>query len=142
MTQLAGCPLCDEAGGRLVLQKPKWRLIHAQERGFPAFYRVVWQEHVREFSQLAAADRHELADVLATVEAAMLRHLSPTKMNVASLGNAVPHLHWHLVARFEWDSHFPAPVWAGAQREAPAQRLEALARALPALENELLSRLG
>ncbi len=38
----------------------------------------------------------------------------------------MPHLHWHVIARFDWDSHFPAPVWAGAAREvapAPVTRL-------------------
>ena len=138
----AGCPLCDAAGGRVVLQTPRWRLVHAEEAGFPAFYRVVWADHVREFSQLPSAQRVECMEVVATVEAAMLRHLQPLKVNVASLGNAVPHLHWHVIARFDWDSHFPAPVWAAAQREADAQRLRALADRLPAFERELLSALA
>lgn len=135
----AGCPLCDAAGGRVVLQTPRWRLVHAEEAGFPAFYRVVWEDHVREFSQLPSAQRVECMEVVATVEAAMLRHLQPLKVNVASLGNAVPHLHWHVIARFDWDSHFPAPVWAAAQREADAQRVRALADRLPAFEREVLS---
>ena len=44
--------------------------------------------------------------------------VAPTKINLASLGNLVPHLHWHIVARFDWDSHFPQPVWGAAQRVA------------------------
>lgn len=138
----AGCPLCDAAGGRVVLQTPRWRLVHAEEAGFPAFYRVVWEDHVREFSQLPSAQRVECMEVVATVEAAMLRHLQPLKVNVASLGNAVPHLHWHVIARFDWDSHFPAPVWAAAQREADAQRVRALADRLPSFEREVLSALA
>lgn len=138
----AGCPLCDAAGGRVLLQSERWRLVHAEEAGFPAFYRVVWEDHVREFSQLPSAQRVECMEVVATVEAAMLRHLQPLKVNVASLGNAVPHLHWHVIARFDWDSHFPAPVWAAAQRGAEAQRVLALADRLPAFERELLSALA
>lgn len=129
-----GCPLCEAAGGSVVLETPRWRLIHADEPGFPAFYRLVWTSHVREFSQLEAADRHACADALAVIEQAMLRHLAPAKVNLASLGNAVPHLHWHLVARFDWDSHFPASVWAAPQRTAPAQRLAEVAARLPAFE--------
>ncbi|MDB5957426.1 HIT family protein [Ramlibacter sp.] len=129
-----GCPLCEKAGGRVVLQTPKWRLIHAQEAGFPAFYRLVWQEHVREFSQLARADRIVVVDVLAAVEQAMLQSLHPAKVNLASLGNAVPHLHWHVIARFDWDSHFPGAVWAALQREADAARVQQVAAALPGLE--------
>ena len=138
---IAGCPLCEAAGGRVVVQAPSWRLVHAQEEGFPAFYRVVWQDHVREFSQLPRGDRILLGDVLATVEGAMLAHLRPTKVNIASLGNAVPHLHWHVIARFEWDSHFPGAVWAGAQRAQDTGRIQQVASALPALEEQMRSAL-
>jgi diadenosine tetraphosphate (Ap4A) HIT family hydrolase len=139
---VAGCPLCDAAGGRVVVQAPRWRLVHAEEAGFPAFYRVVWQEHVREFSQLARADRQACMDAVVTVEEVLIRHLQPTKVNVAALGNAVPHLHWHVVARFDWDSHFPGAVWAAPQLPADIVRLEAIAGQLPALEGELRSLLG
>ena len=139
MSRVAGCQLCDDAGGRVVFQAPKWRLIHAPEAGVPAFYRVVWQDHVREFSQLARADRIACIDAVAAVEEAMLRQLQPLKVNVASLGNAVPHLHWHVIARFDWDSHFPSPVWAPPQRQADAARVDDIARRLPALEQELLA---
>jgi len=142
VSKVAGCPLCDAAGGRVVFQAPRWRLVHAQEAGFPAFYRLVWQDHVREFSQLAPADRHACLDALVAVEEAMLRQLQPAKVNLASLGNAVPHLHWHLVARFDWDSHFPGAVWAQPQREADAARLQQLAERLPALERELVAALA
>ena len=138
----AGCPLCDAPGGRVVVQAPRWRLIHAQEEGFPAFYRVVWEDHVAEFSQLSRAERHECMDVVATVEEALLRHLRPVKANVAALGNVVPHLHWHVIARFDWDSRFPAPVWAPAQREPDAARLAEVAAMLPAVEKDLLARLA
>lgn len=134
---MSACPLCEGAGGRVVARSAKWRLVHAEEAGFPAFYRVVWQEHVREFSQLPPADRHACIDVVAAVEEALLRHLQPLKVNVASLGNAVPHLHWHVIARFDWDSHFPTPVWGPPQRAADPASLAALAARLPALEQDL-----
>ena len=137
----AGCPLCEAPGGRIVVQAPRWRLVHAQEPGFPAFYRVVWEQHVREFSQLVPADRQSCMDVVVAVEEALLRHLQPAKVNVASLGNAVAHLHWHVIARFDWDSHFPGAVWAAAQRPVEPHRIEALEARLPALEQDLVSRL-
>jgi diadenosine tetraphosphate (Ap4A) HIT family hydrolase len=141
-TRVAGCVLCEGAGGRVVVQAPRWRLVHAQEPGFPAFYRVVWQDHVREFSQLAAADRADCLDVVVAIEQALLRHLQPAKVNLASLGNAVPHLHWHVIARFEWDSHFPGAVWAQPQRTADAARLREVEGRLPALEAELAALLA
>lgn len=141
-TRQPGCALCDAPGGRLLVQAPRWRLIHAQEAGFPAFYRVVWEEHVAEFSQLTRAQRHECMEVVATVEETLLRHLRPAKVNIAALGNVVPHLHWHVIARFDWDSRFPAPVWSAAQREPDAARLEAVSLALPALEQDLVAGLS
>ncbi len=138
----AGCALCDAAGGRVVVQSPRWRVIHAEEAGFPAFYRVVWQDHVREYSQLPTAERHECIDVVTTVEQCLLRHLAPAKVNLATLGNMVPHLHWHVIARFEWDSHFPGPVWATAQRTVDKAQLASLAAMLPTLEQELVSLLS
>lgn len=138
----AGCPLCEEAGGRVVVQAAAWRLVHAQEAGFPAFYRLVWQDHVREFSQLRPAERAECLDVLVAVEEAMLRHLQPAKVNLASLGNVVPHLHWHVIARFDWDSHFPGAVWAQPQRAADEGRLGELSGRLAAVEEDLAARLS
>ncbi|MES2936237.1 MAG: HIT family protein [Pseudomonadota bacterium] len=135
-----GCPLCDADGGALVLRTPRWRLIRADEEGFPAFYRVVWNAHVAEFSQLAAAERAECMDAVAGVEGALLRHLKPAKVNLAALGNMVPHLHWHVIARFDWDSRYPSPVWAPAARPADAARAAGVAALLPALEAELATR--
>ncbi|MEI4902545.1 HIT domain-containing protein, partial [Klebsiella pneumoniae] len=42
---------------------------------------------------------------------------SPDKVNLASLGNVVPHLHWHVIARFRDDAHFPDPIWSVPRRE-------------------------
>ena len=66
---------------------------------------------------------------------------APTKVNIAALGNMVPHLHWHVIARFDWDSHFPAPVWAAAQRLSPAAQEGAVRDRLPALEADLRTHL-
>lgn len=133
-----GCPLCDGAGGVLVARTDRLRVIRAEEDPrFPAFYRVVWNEHVPEFSQLSPADRQHCMDAVVLVEEALRQHLQPHKINLAALGNAVPHLHWHVIARHPWDSHFPAPVWAAPQREAPQDALRQLAARLPALERHL-----
>ena len=133
-----GCPLCEGPGGRLVWAAAPWRLVHAAEPGFPAFYRLVRDDHVREFSQLPVPDRVRCMEILAEVEQVLLARLAPTKVNLASLGNAVPHLHWHVIARFDWDSHFPGPVWASALRQVPPERLAALEEQLPALEQALV----
>ena len=135
------CPLCEEPGGRVVVQAQRWRIVHAEETGFPAFYRLVWQQHVREFSQLPAAERAECMETLVAMEQAMLRHVRPDKVNLAALGNAVPHLHWHVIGRFAWDSHFPGAVWAPAQRSPDAASLQMVEGRLAAFEQELLALL-
>ena len=126
---------------------PTWRgqhlrVIRAQEAGFPAFYRVVWNAHRAEFSDLSAAERVHCMEAVALVEQGLREHLAPTKVNIAALGNIVPHLHWHVIARFGWDSHFPSPVWAPAQRPSPAAQEDAVRALLPALEAALQARLA
>jgi diadenosine tetraphosphate (Ap4A) HIT family hydrolase len=123
---VATCPLCTDLGGALVFQGEKFRVIRAREAGFPGFYRVVWTAHVCEFSDLDAADRSLCMVAVTVVEQALLKHLQPTKINLAALGNAVPHLHWHVIARFGWDTHFPAPVWCQAQRPLDMPALTAI----------------
>lgn len=135
------CPLCDTLGGRLVYQGAAFRVIHADEPGFPAFYRVVWQSHRGEFSDLTDAERQLCMAAVSGVERALRDTLAPSKINLAALGNMVPHLHWHVIARFEQDSHFPSPVWAAAQRECSAELLARVAAALPVAEAAMIAAL-
>ena len=120
---------------------PRWRVIRAEDPAFPAFYRVVWAEHVAEFGSLSAADRAECMEVVCAVERTLLRCLRPTKVNLAALGNVVPHLHWHVIARFDADSHFPQPIWAAAQRHVEAPE-SLLAVSLAELDREVISDLS
>jgi len=142
MTVQQGCALCEGPGGRVVFEGAKLRVIHAQEAGFPAFYRVVWRDHAPEFSDLDAADRVLCMEAVAVVEQCLRERLKPAKVNLAALGNMVPHLHWHVIARFEWDSHFPSPVWAAAQRAVPTDRVADVQALLPALEAGMVHRLA
>ena len=135
------CPLCAEDGGELIWRGDKLRVIRANEAGFPAFYRGVWNAHVAEFSDLSAADRAHCMDVVAQVEQSLRQHVQPTKINLAALGNMVPHLHWHVIARFDWDSHFPAPVWAAALRTSPPENEAAVRARLPMVDATLRAQL-
>ncbi|RYF06904.1 MAG: HIT family protein [Comamonadaceae bacterium] len=139
------CPLCDTDGGALIWRGARLRVIRATEAGFPAFYRVVWGAHVPELSDLSGADRAHCMAAVCEVEQVLREHLQPDKINLAALGNMVPHLHWHVIARFAWDSHFPAPVWAAGQRPRAAAQEADIAARLPAAEatlRERLARLG
>jgi len=123
------CPLCTEDGGRVLLRHSQFRIIRAtgpDADDFPGFYRVVWTAHVAEWSDLPEAEQAVCMRAVTAVERSVRQHLQPTKVNLAALGNVVPHLHWHVVARFDWDSRFPAPLWAPAARAPDAPRLTAL----------------
>ncbi|GKS88158.1 HIT family protein [Acidovorax sp. SUPP2539] len=136
------CPLCDGDGGAMVWRGPKLRVIRAQEAGFPAFYRVVWNAHAAEFTDLDAGDRLHCMEAVAAVETALRAHVQPDKINLAALGNMVPHLHWHVIARFAWDSHFPGAVWATPQRDRAPEREAEVAARLAAAEAAMAARLA
>ena len=143
MSHQDNCPLCATDGGALIWSGEKLRVIRAAEAGFPGFYRVVWNDHVAEFSDLSAPDRNLCMDAVAVVEQVLREQLSPTKINLAALGNMVAHLHWHVIARYDWDSHFPGSVWAQAQRPRDEAREAVLAQKLPqvdAARQEALTR--
>lgn len=138
----ATCSLCATIGGDLVFQGKKFRVIRAQEVDFPAFYRVVWTAHVAEFSDLSVPDRTLCMAAVCEVEQALRAHLQPTKINLAALGNVVAHLHWHVIARFDWDTHFPAPVWAEALRHFDESRAQSVRAKRALLEQDLAGRLA
>lgn len=135
-----GCELCEQDGGVLLHRTPAWRVIRAVDADHPAFYRVIWNDHVSEWTELAPPDRVEMMRVVEAIEAVLREHLQPHKINLASLGNMVPHLHWHVIARFEWDARWPAPIWAAKVREV-ADAEQRLAITLSALDDAVLKAL-
>lgn len=139
---VAGCPLCEGPGGELVWQGAAWRVVRVTDTpGFPGFYRLIWQAHRPELTDLTASERLRCIEAVAAVEGAIRRALSPRKINLAALGNVVPHLHWHLIARFDDDSHFPQPIWAEAVRTPGEAMLDRVRSALPTLDRAIAAAL-
>jgi diadenosine tetraphosphate (Ap4A) HIT family hydrolase len=138
---VTGCELCN-------LQiAPVWRnerfaVIMVDDASYPGFVRVIWHEHVREMSDLPDVDRLALNDAVHRVELAVRAILQPLKINLASLGNVVPHLHWHIIPRFADDAHFPAPVWAAAVRETDPAVLAERRALMPQLRDEIIRRMN
>lgn len=118
----------------MVWRDADWRVVRVADADFPAFYRVIANRHVAELTDLPAAERERCMSLVCAVERALRERLQPAKMNLAALGNMVPHLHWHVIARFEWDSHFPQPVWGARQREAAPPAVSRLAGSLTELD--------
>jgi diadenosine tetraphosphate (Ap4A) HIT family hydrolase len=130
------CELCEGDGGRLIWRDRDCRVVLVDEPGYPGCCRVIWNGHVREMTDLAAAERSRFMDVVFAVEAALRQLLSPEKVNLASLGNMTPHLHGHVIPRFRDDPHFPNPIWGAALRAADTG-----ARAGPDFGTALAARL-
>lgn len=105
------CSYCHPQGEELLWQGSRCRIILANEPGFTGWCRVVWSEHVRELSDLDDAERDHFMRVVSILERTLIAALAPVKMNIAALGTASPHLHFHVVPRFADDATFPEPVW-------------------------------
>jgi diadenosine tetraphosphate (Ap4A) HIT family hydrolase len=113
------CLLCDELGGTVLWRDELCRVVRADEPDYPGFLRVILNTHAKEMTDLPAADQQALMRVVFAAEAALREVVQPDKINLASLGNVVPHLHWHVIPRFADDPHFPNPVWGARLRDAP-----------------------
>jgi len=118
----SACELCG--GSENVLwASPACRVVKVVDPALPGFCRVIWNAHVREMTDLAPAARNELMRVVFAVEAALRECWNPDKINLASFGNVVPHLHWHIIPRWCDDRFFPEPIWGKVQRDSPLQRI-------------------
>lgn len=112
----AHCVFCNPTGETVLWSDAFCRVLHVADARFPGFCRVVWNAHVTEFTDLDDAARAHVMKVVAVVEQSLRKLLAPDKINLASLGNQVPHLHWHIIPRYRDDSHYPEPIWAAQQR--------------------------
>jgi diadenosine tetraphosphate (Ap4A) HIT family hydrolase len=93
-------------------------------------------------TDLDPGSRRHLMHVVVAVEAALRSLLAPDKINLAALGNMVPHLHWHVIARFDWDSHFPQPIWGNRQRSPEPPATQRLGASLSMIDESLRQALA
>lgn len=142
MTSHTACELCGQPGGDIVYRHEKFRVVLVDDAQYPGFCRVIWGAHVKEMTDLPAPDRALFMAAVWQVEIAVREVMQPDKMNVASLGNMTPHMHWHVIPRYASDAHFPGPVWAQVQRTASAADLTARKALLPALRQSIIRHMG
>lgn len=79
--------------------------------------KIFTQVPYKEFSDCPKLVKEEIWRVLDIIEKEMIFYYKPTKINIASFGNYMPHVHFHIMARFEEDSYFPEPMWGAKQRD-------------------------
>jgi len=141
------CLLCQTPGGTVLWQNEQLRIVDAGDALYPGFTRVIWTAHVVEMTDLTTVEQTELLRVVLLVEQVQRAELKPAKVNLAAFGNVVPHLHWHVIPRWQDDPHFPQAVWAAMPpTDAKAQAAQAARRAsvlqqLSAYHQALVARL-
>ena len=119
------CPLCGTPGGEVLWQDDFCRIVLvADTPEYPGFCRVILNRHAREMTDLEQQERERLMNAVWKTELVVREVMRPDKINLASLGNVVPHLHWHVIPRFLHDPHFPNPIWGETCREG-SQRADA-----------------
>lgn len=110
---ISRCALCEETGGEIVWSNALARVVNVNDQDHPGFCRVILQRHVREMTDLAENESAAIMRIVLAVELVQRKLLSPEKINLASFGNMVAHLHWHVIPRFATDPQYPNPVWGG-----------------------------
>ncbi len=90
--------------------------IEVEQNEIP-WLKIFTQHAYKEMSEVPSEIKLEIYNLLDIIEKEMLSYYKPKKINIASFGNYMPHVHWHIMARFEEDSFFPEPMWGTKQRE-------------------------
>jgi len=112
------CQLCLPTTHLVLWQDDFCRVVLLGDEDYPGYCRVELIDHVKEMTDLPIRLRSRLMQTVCVVEQVIRDELKPTKVNLASLGNKTPHLHWHVIPRFENDKHFPNSHWGEAVRDA------------------------
>ena len=99
-----------------LLYENKYIKIEIEESEIP-WLKIFTQTAYKEMSEVPTPVKFEIYDFLDLIEKEMIAYYTPKKINIASFGNYMPHVHWHIMARFEEDSYFPEPMWGTKQRE-------------------------
>jgi len=120
---MANCTLCKEdikpEEGQLIWRGDDCRIMLVNDSDLPGFCRVIWNHHVVEMTDLTYSEREHLMTLVFAVEETMRYVMHPDKINVASLGNMVSHIHWHIIPRYKDDAFFPGTAWSKRTQETP-----------------------
>lgn len=111
------CALCAPTSHVVLWQDDFCRVLLLNDTDYPAYCRVELHAHTKEMTDLPPHERARMMKMVFAVELAIREIFNPDKINLASLGNKTPHLHWHVIPRFEDDKHFPNSHWGEVMRE-------------------------
>lgn len=105
------CVLCNEDGGELIWKDDLFRIVWVDDDNYPGYVRLILNKHVKEMSDLDEDEANVVFKAVVKIEKTIRGLYKPDKINLASFGNVVPHLHWHIIPRYKNDQHFPNPIW-------------------------------
>ena len=146
---MTNCVLCKDElkpeEGQLIWRGDDCRVILVNDADLPGFCRVIWNRHVAEMTDLTHGERDHLMTLVFAIEEAIRHVMHPDKVNLAALGNMVPHIHWHVIPRFKDDVFFPGSAWSKKTQETLGAVLEARrkkAQELPAAIKAAIANLS
>ncbi|OSM01358.1 HIT family protein [Magnetofaba australis] len=115
----------------LVGDLPCCRVLLARDARYPWVILVPRVEGARDLDELSAEEGLAVHGEMIQVSRAVKSLFQPTKLNVGVLGNIVPQLHIHVIARFAGDDAWPGPIWgAHPPLSYPPEQLSARAQEL------------
>ncbi len=140
MAESESCALCQTSTHLILWQDDFCRVVLLNDANYPAYCRVELKAHVKEMTDLVLIDRARMMKVVFATETTLKEVIEPDKINLASLGNKTPHIHWHVIPRFESDKHFPNSHWGQATQASNPPPLTLAALAL--LKTQMTERIS
>lgn len=136
---LTPCKLCNDIGGVLLINTSLYRIVLVQDPIYVGYLCLILNHHVAEMTDLSNAEAHAVFATLLQLEACVRNTLKPDKINLASLGNMVKHLHWHIIPRYQNDQHYPNSIWGAVTNvhyKPSGERLDAQAELIKLIKSQ------
>ena len=119
------CAICNRSEGEMIWHDKTLRVVLLNHPDYKGYCRVELIAHQKEMTDLDEALQFNIMRCVFKVETILRKIFKPEKINLASLGNKTPHVHWHIIPRFKEDAHFPNSHWGEKLREGSHQTISA-----------------
>ena len=122
---MTSCTICNLIEGEIIWSDNILRVVLLDHQDYKGYCRVEFISHTKEMTDLDETLQFKVMRCVFKVEEVLRKIFNPEKINLASLGNKTPHIHWHLIPRFKEDPHFPNSHWEEKLREGLHQPISA-----------------
>ena len=109
---MSDCSLCKVPILPILWSDHNFRIVLVTDQNIKGYLRLEALEHVSEIYQLSSSIRQQMFSLLNIIEINLVNIFHPDKVNIASLGNMTPHVHWHIISRYKHDNYFPESIWS------------------------------